>query len=198
MYPFPTAVAAIGDAARNVPTMPRLHLASGSFTRQLGGGSATYASTVALIFLVIPASEPESWAAFCVVLRCAITSLLSIRANASQGPVSAHGVTAQTRRLCCDAPAKNNPPRRECFPAGRACHIKEVLLLLYNCFLHLVSDTDDVRAGSHMNGACVAAVNQCASHVIHGHFGFRAGDAQHAVRADGLPCAGAGRSGRWR
>ena len=62
---------------------PRLRLASGSLTRQLGGGSATYASTVALIFLVIPASEPESWAAFCVVLRCAIASLVFILACAS-------------------------------------------------------------------------------------------------------------------
>ena len=83
MYPFPTAVAAAGDAARNVPTMPRLHLASGSLTRQLGGGSAIRASTVALIFLVIPASEPESWAAFCVVLRCAIASPVFILACAS-------------------------------------------------------------------------------------------------------------------
>ena len=55
----------------------------GSLTRQLGGGSATYASTVALIFLVIPASEPESWAAFCVVLRCAIASPVFILACAS-------------------------------------------------------------------------------------------------------------------
>ena len=32
---------------------------------------------------VIPASEPESWAAFCVVLRCAIASLVFILACAS-------------------------------------------------------------------------------------------------------------------
>ena len=34
-----------GDAARNVSTMPRLRLASGSLARQLGGGSAIRAST---------------------------------------------------------------------------------------------------------------------------------------------------------
>ena len=47
---------------------------------------------------VIPASERESWVALCVVLRCAIASPVSILAFASQGPVSAHGVTALLRR----------------------------------------------------------------------------------------------------
>ena len=64
---------------------------------------------------VIPASEPESWAALCGVLRCTAASLLSIPANASQGPVSAHGVTAQTRRLCHRAPL-------HCRPAPPRCH----------------------------------------------------------------------------
>ena len=44
---------------------------------------------------VIPASEPESWAALCGVLRCTAASLLSIPANASQDPVSEHGVTGR-------------------------------------------------------------------------------------------------------
>ena len=64
---------------------------------------------------VIPASEPESWAALCGVLRCTAASLLSIPANASQGPVSEHGVTAQTRRLCHRAPL-------HCCPAPPRCH----------------------------------------------------------------------------
>ena len=42
------------------------------------------------VAIVIPASEPESWAALCVVLRCVVV----IPPNASQGPVSEHGVTA--------------------------------------------------------------------------------------------------------
>ena len=58
---------------------------------------------------VIPASEPESWAALCGVLRCTAASLLSIPANASQGPVSEHGVTAQTRRLCHRTPLHCRP-----------------------------------------------------------------------------------------
>ena len=40
---------------------------------------------------VIPASERESWAALCAVLRCTIASPVSIPANASQGPASSAG-----------------------------------------------------------------------------------------------------------
>ena len=56
-------------------------------------------------YSVIPASEPESWAALCAVLRCTIASPVSIPAAASQGPVSEHGVTVLLRRLCCFAAA---------------------------------------------------------------------------------------------
>ena len=52
---------------------------------------------------VIPASERESWAALCAVLRCTIASPVSIPAAASQGPVSEHGMTVLLRRLCCFA-----------------------------------------------------------------------------------------------
>ena len=59
--------------------------------------------TAAFFYSVIPASEPESWAALCAVLRCTIASPVSIPAAASQGPVSEHGVTVLLRRLCCFA-----------------------------------------------------------------------------------------------
>ncbi len=45
----------------------------------------------AFFYSVIPASEPESWAALCAVLRCTIASPVSIPANASQGPASSAG-----------------------------------------------------------------------------------------------------------
>ena len=51
-----------------------------------------------------PASERESWVALCVVLRCAIASPVSILAFASQGPVSAHGMTALLRRCAIALP----------------------------------------------------------------------------------------------
>ena len=63
-----------------------------------------------------PASEPESWAALCGVLRCTAASLLSIPANASQGPVSEHGVTA----LCAVCAIALH--FLHCRPAPPRCH----------------------------------------------------------------------------
>ena len=122
MCSLPAAVAAIGDAARNVPTMPRLCLAPGFAYAPIGrrfGIPCKYPSRHSGL-------DPESWAALCGVLHCTAASLLSFRANAPQGPVSAHGVTAQTRRLYHRAPLHCRPHLHGVIPGltrnpGRPC-----------------------------------------------------------------------------
>ena len=78
---------------------PRLCLASGSLTRQSGCGSAFRAST--------PPCHSR--------LRAGILGGLMRSIALHCRPVSAHGVTAQTRRLCHRAPL-------HCRPAPPRCH----------------------------------------------------------------------------
>ena len=68
--------------------------------------------------LVIPASEPESWAALCWGIALRYRLAIVILALAPQDPVSEHGVTGREENARTKGCHTQKPPETFPFPAG--------------------------------------------------------------------------------